>query len=419
MMKLIIYKYYLLSFLVLCNATLFGAASSSTDYQGQQPAAPGHIPPLYELSMQAVIDEMLKEEAIPIASSSSQEAPPKSLFRRALRNLRKKLTRSKKTSALAPIESLVNIDSPERLNEIINSLGLSDDQLNIKVLSRKSTPDTNVYITLKEELLNRFASLIAKDHFLALAEQGKKLYPTLIPAWLQPHFTGVSIQNLLDYNIHNHPEFKFIQGTVLNLRLRQINDITGIKNIPGIQNVTNIHLSMNLIRTITSNDFEQLQRLQSISLNNNRITHIQTRAFAQLPALESIDLSENRITTMQPEALFDLPVLNTLNLDFNQLTRVNHTSFFNVPLVKILTMGENKISRINLHDFDSFPALTNIDLGSNQIAEVEPGSLSTMPHIKAIVLSDNPIAHNEHERMRIEDEIRAATDDNGQVIWGG
>jgi Leucine-rich repeat (LRR) protein len=164
-----------------------------------------------------------------------------------------------------------------------------------------------------------------------------------LPKWLQPHFDGVSIQDLIDNNMLRLRGLKR-----LDLSSKNIADLTGLQNIPGIQEVTALLLFDNSITTVAPGAFAGLSNLRRLALGNNQITTIAPDTFADLPNLQDLALGNNQITTIVQGTFADLPNLEQLDMDNNQITTIAPGTFAGLPNFEHLGLSNNNLSKANL-----------------------------------------------------------------------
>ena len=89
-------------------------------------------------------------------------------------------------------------------------------------------------------------------------------------------FVGVSVQDLID---HNMPLHAF--GTIAALNNKHLTSLEGLRNVPGIENVTELDLSRNKLRNIAPDAFNRLQHLQKLELNGNLLSKEQVEALRE------------------------------------------------------------------------------------------------------------------------------------------
>jgi hypothetical protein len=278
-------SFYLLSLVLLCTTTLFGAATSGAIPSGSIAQQPEPIPSLHELVLRAITKDIttkkpitssayhIKKFLIPSVPLSMQHEP---ITIQSLQMQAQKLAENfLATPALnvAPARTTVTtVQSADDLKTIIAS-AFSPEQF-------KKLQDYGLY----EIIFNRLANILAKDYFLKLSPKKEWRKPELLPEWLREHFTGVSIQDLLDYNdIDFSDEQIFVNDEIdqyLWLDNMYINDLIGLDKTPAINDyLHSLRFGSNLITTIKSNAFAKFQGVNEIVLDYNNITVIEPHAF--------------------------------------------------------------------------------------------------------------------------------------------
>ena len=186
----------------------------------------------------------------------------------------------------------------------------------------------NVDGVVVADLIDEAKEGIAKEYyFLCLG------YPICLPEWLENHFQGISVQDLLDNNREPEVKRNFLSVLQLNLTAKKIASLKGLQSIPGIKTVQLLDLDRNKLTSVklaglpnlvtldlsnnhlTCVELEDLPKLQELYLSNNELKGVELRG---LPKLTYLNLSNNNLTSVE---LVDLPNLKTLHLFNNYLTK--------------------------------------------------------------------------------------------------
>ena len=201
-----------------------------------------------------------------------------------------------------------------------------------------------------------FAGMLAKCWYLHYGN-GKN--------FILPHLNyGFSIEELLAYN--KLPE---VSGSTLKLSELRINDLSGLKNIPGIGSVYELYLDYNQLTTLASGIFDGLNNLIFLYLNNNRLTNLVPGVFNGLNKLEVLCLYNNRLTNLTPGVFNGLNKLEVLNLCGNQLTGLEPGIFNELHNLAMLYLNNNRL--INLEP-GVFNGLNNLRwIGNSRLAEAQ------------------------------------------------
>ena len=128
---------------------------------------------------------------------------------------------------------------------------------------------------------------------------------------------AVSIQQLIDEGRCPRVTAASFGGESLNLAMLDIDDLTGLRNIPGIDYVTELNLFHNKIINIQG-FFDNLPNLLSINLAQNQIRSID-HCFDSCPNLKQINVSSNSLESLNSANIMRLPSLKRLDVSENFL----------------------------------------------------------------------------------------------------
>lgn len=193
---------------------------------------------------------------------------------------------------------------------------------------------------------------------------------------------GFSIQELIDYN-----KLPAIRPTCLDLSKSRINDIEGIKNIPGVNTVAVIELSCNMIKYIPCNAFNGLGNLTCLNLSYNKIEDIRPKAFMGLGSLTYLYLTCNKLNKIDRQIFNGLNNLINLELRFNGLTEIQTNNFASLNNLKFLNLDDNSIYRIHKHAFAGMRGLTHLTLRRSLAEKIDPRVLSELSGSTLIAMS--------------------------------
>lgn len=255
-MELTIYR-YLLSFALICTPALFGAAQSSEPLIATNIS---HIPSLQELATRALTKHKTPKLSPQVGSSTALvTVKPQSLKQTITRSLKPFLS----SSGIEQISNTI-IENPVTFENVNGDYIMSI----IDELPLTSPPLTPATIeTLKKRLYTQLARALAADCFIS---RGLQHFSDL-PPYLRQHFTGVSIQELLDHNVPLNIYTDSNGQVSLDLRLRSIDDLTGLNKIPGSEHLQWLNLRNNYIEHIALGTFAGFTALQEVWLLNNPI----------------------------------------------------------------------------------------------------------------------------------------------------
>ncbi|MCX7096785.1 MAG: leucine-rich repeat domain-containing protein [Methylococcales bacterium] len=167
------------------------------------------------------------------------------------------------------------------------------------------------------------------------------------------------------------------QVTGLNIRSKQINDISVLKALPKL---TDLDLSQNQISDISV--LKALPNLTDLYLSNNKISDISV--LKALPNLTQLDLSNNPISDIS--VLKALPNLTQLGLIGNQISDISVLEA--LPNLTQLSLSYNQISDISV--LEALPNLTQLSLSYNQISDISV--LKALPNLTRLDLNRNRIS---------------------------
>jgi GTPase SAR1 family protein len=158
-----------------------------------------------------------------------------------------------------------------------------------------------------------------------------------------------------------------------------VNKITEIKNLEQLKALTSLGLGGNQITEIKN--LEQLKKLTSLKLSGNQITGIKN--LEQLNQLTSLDLSYNQITEIKN--LEQLKELTSFDIIYNQITEIKNLEQLNQ--LTSLNLSYNQITEIK--NLEQLNQLTSLDLCNNRITAFTP-QLFALPSLERLYLDHNP-----------------------------
>lgn len=196
----------------------------------------------------------------------------------------------------------------------------------------------------------------------------------------------VSIKDLIDDG--TIPQ---IVGGILDLSDQSIASLDGLKDIPGISNVTCLNLTNNKIENIQVGMFMGLDNLERLNLYNNKIENIQAGALTGLDNLERLDLSSNKIENIE-RAFTGLDNLRTLNLYWNKITNIQAGAFTGLDNLRNLNLYSNNIENIQVGVFANLNSLGFLDLSSNNIENIQSGAFTGLDSLRTLYIDNNKLS---------------------------
>lgn len=144
------------------------------------------------------------------------------------------------------------------------------------------------------------------------------------------------------------------------------NSITDIDRLPKLAEVQSFRMSMNQLKVIKGNTFENMPSLVSLDLSMNMITKVYKHGFRGLDNVMSISLSGNQIS--------DIGII-----------------FRNTPLLTNLRMGNNEIDKLTAENFKTNSMIKMLDLSNNKITKIHGNTFKNLDMLRYLILSNNPI----------------------------
>lgn len=156
------------------------------------------------------------------------------------------------------------------------------------------------------------------------------------------------------------PIFYLNHFTYIELKGRQIEDLTSIKNFKSLENLT---LENNRIKTLSG--LENLNKLNRLDLEQNKLKNLDnfTKSFLNL---EMLDLSNNPLVDLN--SLIYFTNLKSLSLNFTKIENLE-------PIGKIASLEELSMEYANARDISFISKLINlttINFRFNNIENIDP-----------------------------------------------
>ncbi len=215
----------------------------------------------------------------------------------------------------------------------------------------------------------------------------------------QPATQGITF---LDYyhgnpakGVESHKDYvlKGIQSRSLSLggiSGVQLIDLEGLADVPGIEGITCLKLSTNLLTTIPM-DLIKLVNLQELYLAWNKLAEFPT-VICELKNLHVLDLHFNQLIDI-PECVGDLTQLTSLFLGENRLTQLP-ASIGNLVGLHLLYLNDNELTQLP----ESIAQLTHLNslvLSDNMLISLP--DLRALTHLQSLDVADNPLPLTSNE----------------------
>ncbi|MFX1346315.1 MAG: leucine-rich repeat domain-containing protein [Promethearchaeota archaeon] len=251
-----------------------------------------------------------------------------------------------KLKVLKKIVLICAIEFKSRIKQIISTVkNISQDNLS-KVL-------TSILQDFENNLLNpdlsEFIALYFEDLFLMNLDEKNVIK-------LLENSNSILHKYFIRYE---QQVFRINNSNILNLRGRNITDLTKLRNLNKHLEIRKMILDNNFISEIKG--IELLINLEVLSLKNNQISEI--KGLETFNKLRSLKLQFNEITKIK--GLGKLKNLEKLNLSHNKILDINGLKQFSN--LKSLNLSYNKITVIN---YSKLPNIRKIDLQHNPIIKV-------------------------------------------------
>ncbi len=125
---------------------------------------------------------------------------------------------------------------------------------------------------------------------------------------------------------------------------------TGIKNLSGIENLTNLRyldLSYNKIKSLKGVRINRLSKLEKLYLQGNQIKSLEGVDFTGMDKLERLNLDNNKINSLKKVDLSPLTNLKRLDMDKNNISSFKDVNFSGIQNLDYLYLSYNKISSMD------------------------------------------------------------------------
>ncbi|KAA0200083.1 hypothetical protein HAZT_HAZT002942 [Hyalella azteca] len=154
-----------------------------------------------------------------------------------------------------------------------------------------------------------------------------------------------------------------------------------------------LRLQNNEIRTINKKTFSPLKNLLELHLQENKIESIAKEAFYSLEHLQQLDLYGNRLVHF-PDILSRYPAnLMILRASKNNITTIHDDAFRGQSKLEILWLSENNISSIKEIVFSDLSSLKQLHLEFNRIDYIQDNTFRNLKKLeKTLDISNNPIS---------------------------
>ncbi|XP_071804324.1 uncharacterized protein [Asterias amurensis] len=170
-----------------------------------------------------------------------------------------------------------------------------------------------------------------------------------------------------------------------------------IKTLPqdafaGLTSLETIALSNNIIQTIPMGVFRDLTRPNELLLQSNNLSSLQRGVFDGLERLDDrLLLRCNRLAQITKGVFDNLHKLHILAIDKNLIETIEAGSFSGMGELEYLYLDKNRIVRLVSGVFSGLGELKRLDLRYNRIEVIESGAFEGLDALKELKLSSNHI----------------------------
>ncbi|XP_034466584.1 toll-like receptor 21 [Hippoglossus hippoglossus] len=199
-------------------------------------------------------------------------------------------------------------------------------------------------------------------------------------------------QLIRSYSFNNCIADSYSKGKGFKCINRKANNISAIiSDLPP--SVTNLTISLNLVRDIPINSFVSLQNLQNLRLDHNHLSNISQLAFNTLDQLHSLNLSFNNISQLHPlvfQGLYNLTFLSLTNNTLKQLPEGIFSSNLNLTT---LIMGQNLLMNFSgiVASVSNLTNLKTLDLCFNSLTSLSHSNALLPTSLKVLYLCKNQL----------------------------
>lgn len=251
-----------------------------------------------------------------------------------------------------------------------------------------------------KELVLIVVCFLAKISFIGLALSSDDHCPALCRCEIRPWFSPNSVYveattvDCNDLGLSLLPNRLPLETQVL---LLQTNNIANVENaLDYLENITEIDLSQNNIRSLSDVHLGSLPQLLSLHLEENLIQELGGNCLPSLLNLQEFYINHNFISSINPEAFLGLGRLARLHLNSNRLTSVDSQWFRHLPSLEILMLGENPILELSDENFKLLANLRSLVLARMNLTDIPDNALVGLDNLESISFFDNLLTRVPH-----------------------
>lgn len=276
----------------------------------------------------------------------------------------------------------------DQIIPVLIACDLLEFTLGIKLIAKQHIINNE---KLRREIIDKVESKQLSDN---TAKEINKIYFLINNAPLYSiggaQSVSLSVRDLFDYQ----PFYKkkhISKSSRLNLRGVQINDLDGLFDIPGIENITSLDLADNHLTELPENFFINLSNLQELDLGLNQFKQLPATIFAPLKNMKKLFLYRNQLTVLPDSIFATLVNLQELSLRQNQLAELPSTIFANLNNLRNLSLGSNQLMQLPATIFANLHNLEALYLYENQLTQLPDSIFTELIKLRQLDLADNQL----------------------------
>ncbi|CAK1601780.1 unnamed protein product [Parnassius mnemosyne] len=212
----------------------------------------------------------------------------------------------------------------------------------------------------------------------------------------------------LNYLDLSYNDLDFISGYLIKENIEL--DIFKISNNPRLKHLPaegfncsaeqfNIYLfdaSNCALEEIENDSLKTFTALSQINLSGNNIKSISTEVFSRCPRLVDINLAYNKLTTLNVKVFEKNKELGKLNLQGNPLKVLSAEIFVYTPVLTTLDMSHAELTSlwkvVKNHPVGLLNNLSFLNVSHNRITEIKQTELDSLNKLRTLDISNNPLA---------------------------
>ncbi len=193
------------------------------------------------------------------------------------------------------------------------------------------------------------------------------------------------------YQSHEKEVNAAVAAGSLHLNNKELTDLIGFDEIPGITALEELRLDDNKLTTLTENIFHGLTHLMLLELTHNELATLPENIFHGLTSLRWLFLANNQFSEL-PENIFGgLNELEDLNLYNNHLTTLPANIFHDLHALKRLHLEVNQLAALPNNIFHGLVSLETLNLNGNQLTTFQENTFYDLTALRDLSLWNNPI----------------------------